>query len=340
VRRSVVLSLCVASLAAAALVARAGFAGDDLEELRGEIVRASQANDAARVVRALDRVASMVGPEKAFADVGAAADWVAALPDGVTGRPVVQVRLGWMYVTGLRGPDALPHLEKALRAAPSDARARAYFAEAKRQAGEPAAAAGELARAIGDGVPDDLAEWGVTKLVAGLLTYGKKGEGTALPEYASAAETVFAAKDFPAVRRSVALRLSFDAEEERVDAERSTALRTAAVRHAWAYLRRAPADGESARLSYEASRWVAALGDARPSGLPERFDLLAAAVRMGETSDPEAHQVPEALAAMAEEALAKGRFVLAERMARRRLAMSDSPAARRVLLRVPADVGD
>jgi hypothetical protein len=77
-----------------------------------------------------------------------------------------------------------------------------------------------------------------------------------------------------------------------------------------------------------------------PAGVPERFDLLAAAVRLGAGAESDAHEVPEALAALAEAAFTQGRFALAERMARRRLAISDSPAAKRVLLSLPPDVGE
>ena len=108
--------------------------------------------------------------------------------------------------------------------------------------------------------------------------------------------------------------------------------------------REAPADRASlglslARLAFDLARQRTTL-PADAKDLPTRFDLLAQAVRLGETPGGEGHEVPEALAALAEEALGKGRWLLADKMARRRLAISDSPAARRVLLALPPDVGD
>ena len=87
-------------------------------------------------------------------------------------------------------------------------------------------------------------------------------------------------------------------------------------------------------------RWKVLPSSPSALGDPTPFDALAVAVRLGERASGEGHELPEALAELAAEALAKGRYVLADRLARRRLAISDSPTARRVLRAMPADAGD
>lgn len=80
--------------------------------------------------------------------------------------------------------------------------------------------------------------------------------------------------------------------------------------------------------------------DRAKEGRTPRFDLLARAYALGRIPEREGHERPELLAVLAEAALAEGRYELAHRLARERLAISESPAARRVLLRLPPDVGD
>ncbi len=335
---------CARCLAAALLALAVGpglAAGesDTADSVKAALVHAAGRGDPKALSEALDRAAALAGKDPSLPDLGAVADLVASLPQSVTSLSLVQVRVGWMYVTAKRGRDALGPLSAALSADPRNGIARSYLGEAKRQAGDPLGAADDLARAWADGADDAHVLPSVRKIVFDLRKEAPPAEGDAFPPYAVAAAKALAVKDVPDLRYSLATWLAFDADGLRGAPERVARLRSEAARHAAAVLAN-PGEAQAgalARLAYDAANWVRELP---PKDVPDRFELLCAAVRLGGLPEGDAHEVPEALAALAEEALAKGRFSLAERMARRRLAMSDSPAARRVLLALPPDLGE
>jgi hypothetical protein len=165
--------------------------------------------------------------------------------------------------------------------------------------------------------------------------------GEALPAYAEVAGRFLSRRRMDDVSRAVADWLDWDAWQARSIPRRAAFLRAEAVRRAWDWVEGGSADEAVARArkAFEAAEWASTLGELSTS-VPGRFELLAMAVRLGETGEVDRHEVPEAVAALAEVALERGRHVLAASLARRRLAISDSPAARRVLLAVPPDVGD
>jgi hypothetical protein len=224
---------------------------------------------------------------------------------------------------------------------PKHAEARAYLGEAKRLAGDATGAANDLARALDDGAADALVLPAVRRIVIGLREKPPPVASEALPAYAQVAARFLSRRRMDDVSRAVADWLDWDAWQARSVPKRAAFLRAEAVRRAWDWVEGGAADEAVARArkAFEAAEWAATLGDLSRS-VPDRFDLLAAAVRLGETGEVERHEVPEAVAALAEVALERGRWVLAASLARRRLAISDSPAARRVLLALPPDVGD
>jgi hypothetical protein len=240
-----------------------------------------------------------------------------------------------MYVSVKRGSAAIEVLEAALAAQPKDGVARAYLGEARRQTGDAQAAASDLAQALRDGAPSDFVVPSVTKLLYDLRREPAAAQG--LPGYAAAAATFLLAGENAEIRVAVARWLAFDAEKTRGDLARTALLYSTAVRHAWAVVSNPPPGTSAARLAYQASEWRKAVGASAPGDLPGRYELLSASVRQG--AGGETDEVPEAVAALAEVALEEERFALAHAMATRRLALSDSPAARRVLLALPPDVG-
>jgi hypothetical protein len=223
---------------------------------------------------------------------------------------------------------------------PGNGEARAYLGEAKRQTGDLEGATSDLLRALETGASDALVLPSARRIVIALHEKPPASDAQGLPAYAVAAGRFLSRRRMDDVDRAVADWLDYDAHAARSIPKRAAFLRAEAVRRAWSWI----AGGDAAeaharaRKAVDVAEWVASLGADRPRDLPERFDLFAAAVRLGETG--ESHETPEALAGLAEEALARGRYVLAATLARRRLAMGDSPAARRVLLASPPDVGE
>ena len=308
------------------------------------------AGNPTRLAKVLDESTALVGPSAVFPDFGALADWYGTLPASVSGQPVVSVRRAWMYVSTKRGADAIPLLEPALVTSPRDALLRSYLGEARRQAGDLAGAVTELARALDDGATDEQALPSVRKVVYEIKTAPNAPTTEGLPTYATAAATFLARREMRDVRQSLIEWLLYDAVPSRTSASRSALLRAEAIRHLAITLRPPVPLGERLRLARRALEVVPmlkALPEDVRATLPTPFDLLASAVRLGEAVDAEGnatgdggHLLPEALAFLAEEALAKGRYVLADALARRRLAISDSPTARAVLRGLPPDVGD
>lgn len=308
------------------------------------------AGNPTRLAKVLDESTALVGPSAVFPDLGALADWYGTLPASVSGQPLVSVRRAWMYVSTKRGADAIPLLEPALVTSPRDALLRSYLGEARRQAGDLPGAVNELARALDDGATDEQALPSVRKVVYEIKTAPNPPATEGLPVYATAAATFLARREMRDVRQSLIEWLLYDAAPSRTGAQRSALLRAEAIRHLSITLRPPVPAGERLRLARRALEvlpLLKALPDDVRATLPTPFDLLASAVRLGEAVDADGnatgdggHLLPEALAFLAEEALAKGRYVLADALARRRLAISDSPTARAVLRGLPPDVGD
>lgn len=312
------------------------------EEVKAALVAAAEARNSKAVTAALDRANSLVGPQATFPDAAGLADWLGELPKIVTRLVDVQVRRAWLYVSARKGADAVPILSAVLAEHPENAAVRGLRGEAKRQAGDFEGAADDLVQSLADGAPDTSVIPSAYPLVFEVheKDKGAAPEGDGLPRYAVVGAKFLAARWIPDVAEALRLWLAYDAEVAKADAGRSARLRAEAIRVTHLQLTKAAEDDDFpalARQAYEAAQWRRTLS---VEGLPERFDLLAFAVRFGDVQSADKHTVPQALVALAEEALARGRYVLASRMARRRLAISDSPAARRVLLACPPDIGE
>lgn len=336
------LAGAVAPAALAPPVARAEDAETDAA--KAALLAAAATKDPQKVAAALDRADALVGPGATFPTRADLADWIGGLPAELTSRPEVRLRRAWLYLAGKRGADAVPLLTEALAAAPKDGMLHAYLGEAKRQAGDLAAAVASFLAALDLGADDGHVLPPVRRLVFDLHQERERDPADALPRYATVPLPLLDRRRMPDVEEALYDWLEYDAQAARPDAGRVGRFRVAAAAHALRAARPAAdvPEGDRLRLARKAlasGRALAALGPL-PAGAPAPFDLFAAAVRLGETGGSEGHLVPEALTSLAEAALERGRFVLAATLARRRLGISDSPGARRVLERVPADVGD
>lgn len=334
-------------LAVAAVVARPARAADEevTEPVKAALVAAATSGDGAAMAKALEAANGLVGPSATFPDLGALADWFGTLPPPVPAHRTIRARRGWMYVVARRGADALELLKPLLVEEPGNALYRSYLGEAYRQAGDVPNAIAELAAALRAGATDDAVVPSVHKLLFDLKTSPPGGaRADVAPAYVTAATTLFALRPMPAVRLAIVTWLADDLARAKADPARSGVLRAALAGEIVVTARLALPEGEAPRLAktaYAVAQGMEAspAGGATP-GAATRFDVLAVAVRLGERPGGEGHDLPEALADLAEEALAKGRYLLADALARRRLSISDSPTARRVLRALPPDLGD
>lgn len=330
--------LGVVAVVAAGLAPFARAEDEEATKVREALVAAARANPAA-VAKVLEEADALVGPGATFPGRGDLADWLGAMPPAVAELPVVRLRRAWLYVTGKRGADAMPLLATALETEPRNGLLRAYLGEAKRQTGDVAGAVGEWVRAIGDGATDEQVMPSVRRLVYDLHQERGKDPTDGLPRYATAAKPVLDLRPARDVAEALADWLFYDADQARADAARARRLVAEGVRWTWAAVRAGVPEADRLRLAqkaYDAGLRRRALAGAAED-LPSAYDLFAQAVRWAETGT-EGHGLPEALSALAEEAFEKGRYVLAAALCKRRLALSDSPTARRILAQLPPDV--
>jgi hypothetical protein len=174
----------------------------------------------------------------------------------------------------------------------------------------------------------------------GLRKAGAVQAAPGLPEYAQAVGPYLLAGEDPTLEAALARALLDDLAAYDAPTSERGALwaRHAGERAQHVLARRHDVEG-AARLALDAARALD-LQDEASGGRTPRFDLLARAYALGKPADREGHDLPQVLPLLAEAALREGRFELAERLARERLDLSESPAARRVLLALPPDVGD
>jgi hypothetical protein len=239
----------------------------------------------------------------------------------------------------------LPLLATLLREQPGNPLLLAYVGESKRQTGDVEGALAALADALRAGASDEAVVPSIQKLLFDRKVDPlKDAKPDASPSYATLAGPLFTLRPMVEVRLSIVGWLADDLARAKGDAVRTTSLALELARQLVATSRLVLPEGEAPRLATTAFELAATMKglpkDAIHDGDMTRFDVLAVVVRLGERASGDGHDRPEALSALAEEALAKGRFVLADHLARRRLAISDSPAARRVLRALPPDVGD
>jgi hypothetical protein len=308
-----------------------------LADLRRRVL---EANTPELVGAALDAVQARIGKEPELADAGAFGDWLGGLPDGRDKHAAVVVRRGWAYVVAKRGAEAVPLLAAALADDPSRGYVRAYLGEAQRQAGDEAAALTTLATAVRARYDAPHLRDSALQAVLGLRLSKSTKDAEGLPEYAKAAAPYLAVVDDRAVEATVARALLDDLEAfDKPTTARGKAWAAEAAARAASVLGKTRDVEGGARLALDAAR---ALGpeDAAQGGRTPRFDLLALAYDLGKPRDREGHDLPEVLLLLGEAAFGEGRYEMAHRFARERLAISESPAARRLLLRLPPDVGD
>jgi hypothetical protein len=329
--------LLVLAAGALAVVARAGSEATDLPTLRRQLL---EARDDAHVARALDRLTQRVGVEGGFVNAAAFGDWLGKLPDGRAQHPLVKLRRGWAYVVGRRGADAVPLLQDAVQDDPGDGLRRAYLGEALRQAGRCMDAATMLTAAVRCGYYARHLHDSLVKTLYDVRREKDPGEARDLPEYVTLAEAFLDVKPVPDLDFHLAQLLLRDFDTYETPRQpRGQHWAQVAGRHALRALRtwrNLPAG--AATLAFDAAHALEVV-DPERQGDTDRFDLLAWAWKLGRDPQGGAPLYPQTLVWMAEIAAREGRFALAWRLADRRLQISNSPRARRLLHRLPPDLG-
>ncbi|MDF1701941.1 MAG: hypothetical protein P1V36_12350 [Planctomycetota bacterium] len=321
----------------AALFAASADAKDKLPDLRRQLL---EAQGDARIGGALDKLSATIGKPGFFEDAGAFGDWLGTLPDGRAEHPLVQLRRGWAYVAVKRGEEAIPFLQVGVKDNPGDGLRRAYLGEALRQAKRHVEAAEMLAAAVRCGHHGKHVHESILKTVFDARRAKISGHADALPDYATAAGVYLAVRPEPDIHFVVAQLLLEDFDTyEKPDRTRGKLWARTAGEHALAAFRLAPTPpAGGATLAFDAARALEFL-DRVERGRTDRFALLVKAHELGQDPSGGPPRYPQALVFLAEGAAAEGRFELAHRLATQRLEISNSPRARRLLQRLPPDLG-
>lgn len=288
------------------------------------------------VVDALDELTTRIGTEPTLRDRGAFGDWLGELPPERCALPPIALRRAWAYVSVDRGAEAVPLLLEVLPSGYEKARAQAYLGEAKRQAGEPAEAIEMFALAAESGYDEAHLLESVRKVLFELRAASPPASAEGLPAYAEGFSRYLRAR--PTTELHI-LAASWMLEDLKAYAKTDGARRRLWARfvgeQALAAVRADPEAEGIALLCLDAARALDE-ADRAAHGETACFDLLAWVYRLGRS--PGGHAFPGSLCLLARVALREGRFELAARLARERLALGDSPAARRILEGVPVDL--
>lgn len=332
-----------ATLLAAGTLAGVGRSEEaDLDSLRGRLVGA---RTPLAVDEALDALAERIGSSGGFEDARDFGDWLGQLPPEVAERSRVLLRRGWAYLAARRPADAAAPLHAVLEHGGEETGvALAYLGEAARLAGEPARAFERLTAACLEGYRTAFVVESAHKAAFVMRQEKPSKAFDDLPDYAVALDGILDVFDHPLLRTAAARWLLDDYAAYAIPGTKRARLwARVAARHALAAapsIADLPSSGtEGTRLFFDAAVALEP-EDRATAGRTLRFDLLSWAYRLGNRPDQDTHAIPPVVAMLAQAALDEGRYQLADRLARQRLGISDSPAARRVLDALPPDVGE
>ncbi|MDJ0522777.1 MAG: hypothetical protein QNJ90_11980 [Planctomycetota bacterium] len=323
-----------------ALLLGTGLVSDAKEKLPDLRRNLLNAHEAKQMDRALHALTLKIGAPGFYADHGAFADWLGTLPDGKADHPLVKRHRGWALVKAKRGGEGIPHLEAALKSNPSDGLTRAWLADALRQGGKFMEAATMLTSAVQCGERGTYVDETIASILFAFRRSQISGHADDLPEYVLAARIYLGVNPDPKIHHTTARMLLDDfAVFEKPDRTRGKSWARAAAEHALLGITTAPKlIGGDLQLAYDAARALEAV-DAETKGNTLRYDLLETAYRLGIDPNGGPHARPDVVVWLAECAAREGRFDLAYRLVQERLSISESPRAKRLLMKLPPDLG-
>ena len=300
-----------------------------LDDLQARLTSARNAHERDA---ALDQI------QERISDPRRLAQWLGALPKGVRSQGEVLLRRGWAHLAAGDPTAARPLLEKVHAKGGAQGVVQAYLGEVTRLDGDPERALELLAAACELGYRDGFVVESGRKAAYDLRLASPSKDAKGVPAYATALAKLVASWDHPWLRGPLARWLLEDYRAYAVPSrDRAKAWARFAAPHALAAAATEPVSGVGPILLLEAAEALR-VEDRESGGGTLRFDLLAEAYTRARS--PDGHRLPQAVALLAEAALAEQRYSLAHRLARERLTISDSPLARRVLDALPPDVGD
>ncbi len=337
-RRLTTILCAAALLLGPALLSHAKEREKTLPDLRRDLLNAQ---DEKQLGLALHALTTKIGTSGFFADHGAFADWLGTLPDGRPQQPLVRRHRGWALIKAQRGAEGVPHLEAALKTDPSDGLTRAWLADGMRQSKRFMEATEMLASAVTCGQSGKYVDDMIAKIIFAFRRAVLSGHADNLPEYVVAARKYLAVRSDPKIHHLTARLLLDDfATFEKPDRTRGKSWARAAGRHALIGITTATeATAGDLQLAYDAARALALL-DRQTGGATVRFDLLATAYKLGRDPSGGPNANPDVVTWLAEGAALEGRYELAYRLVQERLEISGSPRAKRLLMRLPPDLGE
>lgn len=316
--------------------ARVSDAKETLPDLRRNLLNAQ---DDKQLGKALHALTLKIGAQGFFEDHAAFADWLGTLPDGRADHVLVRRHRGWALVKAKRGDEAVPHLEVALKANPSDGLTRAWLADAMRQGKRYMEAAQMLTAAVQCGQKGTYVDEMIQSIVFAFRRSQLSGHADDLPEYVLAARTYLGVQPDPKLQRLTARMLLDDfATFEKPERTRGKSWARAASELALLALTTSQTVAGDLQLAYDAARVLEVL-DTQTRGKTLRYDLLATAYRLGRDPNGGPNANPDVIVWLAECAAREGRFELAYRLVQERLEISESPRAKRLLHKLPPDLG-
>ena len=325
------------------LLAAWGFSGllasaaDTLPVLRRKLL---EARTEEQVNQALFDLSETIGKPDYFPDHLAFAEWLVALPDGRPEHRLVRQRIGWAYILAKKGEKGVAALEAASKDDPSNGLTRAYLGEALRQAGRNEDAATMLAAAVKCGERGTFVHDAIVATIIQAQGAEIPGHADDLPLYVKAGETYLAVMPDARIHQMLADMLLKDFKTfEKPDRKRGQLWAQVAGKHLLAAIEGSTQKLANAdQMAYDAAVALA-VADRESKGDTLRFDLLAQAYILGRSPSDGTHARPQVLTWLAEAAAQEGRFELAYKLATERLEISDSARARRLLMRLPPDLG-
>lgn len=329
--------VCLAALVLCTTLAAQAKEGADLPVLRRNLLNA---HDDEQMGKALHALTLKIGTADFFADHGAFADWLGVLPDGKPAHPLVRRHRGWALVKAKRGDEGVPHLEMALKSNPADGLTRAWLADGLRQGKRYLEATEMLAASVKCGQRGKYVDDMIVSILFAFRREKLSGHADDLPEYVLAARKYLAVRPDAKIHHMTARMLLDDFTTfEKPDRTRGKSWARAAGQHALKAIKLATeAMSGDLQLAYDAARALEHL-DRATKGNTVRFDLLVAAYKLGRDPNGGPNANPDVVTWLAEAAALEGRYDLAYRIVQERLEISESPRARRLLMRLPPDLG-
>lgn len=308
-----------------------------LPELRRKL---EFARSDAQISQALDTLTRRIGKHDDIKDHRSLGDWLGRFPKPRRDHPLVLQCRGWAYVSAKDGEAALAPLQQAFEKNPRLGPTRAYLGEALRMTGKLDEAARLFPTAVQAGYDEPHLQQSVVETALAIRRRDLGSVPDELPAYAEALAAWTGVRPDPEADALLGQWLleDLDAYEKPTTPRGRMWATTAAdaIQRALDAARNQVQGG--AILAFRAAKAIQEY-DRDVEGRSPHFDLLVWSVRLG-TEGGAVHPRPEVYVLLASAAAREGRYTLAREMVRRRMDISHSERAARILRTLPPDLID